>query len=394
MFQNVTIVELANVLAGPSVSMFFAELGARIIKVENLYTQGDVTRSWKLASEPTESDISAYYSSINWGKESIAVNLKSKEGQQLAHKIIAKADMVISSYLPGVSEKLGVDCETLHKINPRLIIGEVNGYGAEEPRPAYDAIIQAEAGFTYMNGNPGEAVKMPVALMDLMAGHQLKEAMLLAYIRFLQTGEGSRVTVSLLESGIASLANQATNWLVGGHIPQPTGSSHPNIVPYGTIFYTSDRKGIVLAVGNDQQFRGLMEVLGREEYDEFKTNSQRVKHRSRLNEWLQETIALWEREDLLEELHQARVPAGAVNTIPEVFQLPQAESLSLYDEETQLSGVRSIASKLPWKHQTNLSPPPRFHQHGKKILEELGYSVEEQKKLAERGVIPSSGVPD
>ncbi|MCB0846341.1 MAG: CoA transferase, partial [Bacteroidetes bacterium] len=173
MFQNVTIVELANVLAGPSVSMFFAELGARIIKVENLHTQGDVTRSWKLASEPTESDISAYYSSINWGKESIAVNLKSQEGKQLVHKIITKADMVISSYLPGVSEKLGVDYETLHKINPRLIIGEVNGYGAEEARPAYDAIIQAEAGFTYMNGNPGEAVKMPVALMDLMAGHQL-----------------------------------------------------------------------------------------------------------------------------------------------------------------------------------------------------------------------------
>ena len=385
MFPNLTIIELASVLAGPSVGMFFAELGARVIKVENLATDGDVTRSWKLPSESKDNDISAYFSSINWGKESIALNLKSEEGQKIVHQLIQKADIVLCSFMPGKAEKLGVDADTLLKENPRLIVAEINGYGRDEARPAYDAIIQAEAGFTFMNGNPDQPVKMAVALMDILAAHQLKEAVLLAYIQLLKTGKGGRVSTSLIESGIASLANQATNWLVANQIPRPKGSDHPNIVPYGTIFYTKDEKPIVLAVGNDKQFQSLCNILNMDLNPEFATNTQRVTNREKVNDLLRNRIRLWDRTPLLQELRYQNIPAGAVNNMPEVFETPQAQNMIL--EQNSLSGVRTIAAKMDDFKPSELNQPPAYNQHGKQILQELGYSEEMILELIQNEVI-------
>ncbi len=359
MFSHLRIIELASVLAGPSVGMFFAELGAEVIKVENLTTKGDVTRSWRLKSEK-DTDITAYFSAVNWGKKSIALDLKKTESQQFIYELAKKSHIVISSFLPGSAQKLGMDADTLLVHNPKLICAEINGYGETVERAAFDAIIQAEAGFTYMNGQGENRYKMPVALMDVLAAHQLKEAILLAYIEFLQTGKGKKVSVSLIESGISSLVNQATNWLVGEQIPQAIGSEHPNIVPYGTIFSTSDNKSLVLAVGNDAQFAALCEILSLENIENFATNPQRVAQRETVNALLSAAIYQWQRADLLEKLLHSKVPAGAVNDLSEVFSTEIAQKLTLNYEG--FLGLRSFVAKGIETKQ-NLISPPHLNEH-------------------------------
>ncbi|MFK7925857.1 MAG: CoA transferase, partial [Bacteroidia bacterium] len=179
-FKDLIVIELASVLAGPSVGMFFAELGARVIKIENPRFGGDVTRSWKLAHEDKADTRSAYFSCINWGKESLSLDLKQEPDRVILHQLLAKADIMLSSFIPGQAERLGIEAESLMKAYPKLILGEINGYGKDNARPAYDAIIQAEAGFMYINGEGEQLYKMPVALMDVLAAHQLKEGLLLA----------------------------------------------------------------------------------------------------------------------------------------------------------------------------------------------------------------------
>ena len=154
MFKNIKVLELASVLAGPSVGQFFAELGAEVIKVENSKTGGDVTRSWKSAGEKTD-DRSAYFCSVNWGKKSIALDLSSPRDKDIVLKLAAISDIVIASYKPGDAEKLGVGYEQLKKLNPSVIYGQVSGYGSTDMRVGYDAVVQAEAGFMFMNGEPG-----------------------------------------------------------------------------------------------------------------------------------------------------------------------------------------------------------------------------------------------
>jgi crotonobetainyl-CoA:carnitine CoA-transferase CaiB-like acyl-CoA transferase len=199
MFENLKVLELASVLAGPGVGQFFAELGATVIKVENPKTSGDVTRGWKVAGEMTD-DRSAYFCAVNWGKQSIAVNLDSTEGQSIVHKLAEQCDVVVASYKPADAEKIRVDYHTLRKFNPSLIYGSITGYGPDQPRVGYDAVIQAESGFMFLNGEPGRtSLKMPVALIDILAGHQLKEGILLAIIRREKTGEGAFIEISLIQ---------------------------------------------------------------------------------------------------------------------------------------------------------------------------------------------------
>ena len=261
MFHELKVLELASVLAGPSVGQFFAELGAEVIKVENIHTGGDVTRTWKVKNEETD-DRSSYFCSVNWGKKSIAVDLNRKEGKAIIYKLVEKSDIVIASYKSGDAEKLGVDYKTLSSLNPHLIYGQISGFGSSNPRVGYDAVIQAEAGFMFLNGEPdGPSLKMPVALMDILAAHHLKEGILLALLRKNQTGKGDFLEVSLLQAAVSSLANQATNWLVAGVTPQKQGSAHPNIAPYGDIFRTLDGHEILLAIGSDRQFNSLCKIL-------------------------------------------------------------------------------------------------------------------------------------
>ncbi len=392
--HGLKVLELASVLAGPSVGMFFAELGASVFKVENVTTQGDVTRKWKLPSESADTDISGYFSCVNWGKESLAVDLCAENGLQLIYELAASCDIVLVSYKPGDAEKLKVDYPTLKHYNESIIYSHITGYGLQNSRAGFDAIIQAESGFTYMNGEShGPPTKMPVALMDVLAAHHLKSAILLALYSREKTGKGQYIEASLFKAGIASLANQATNWLVGKAIPQRMGSDHPNIVPYGTIFKTSDNKEIVLAAGTDKQFRELITLLGRPDLAQnckFEKNHGRVIHKDEINEVLQNLILKFRRDEILELFQQKSIPAGGVFNMKEVFEVPESASMVIrgnYDDGLEIQGVRSIAFNSSFATNT-MSPPPHYGQHSRKILTEvLGYNQEKINELIKEGVV-------
>ncbi|MDW3647770.1 MAG: CaiB/BaiF CoA-transferase family protein [Bacteroidia bacterium] len=387
LFSGIRVIELANVLAGPSVGMFFAELGAELIKVENVRTHGDVTRSWRLPTETKEGDISAYFTSINWGKKSIALDLKKEEGREIVYRLVKNADMVISSYLPGKDKKLGVDPESLLQVKKDLIVGEISGYGPEIQKAAFDAIIQAEAGFIYMNGEKQQTYKMPVALMDVMAGHQLKQGMLLAYIHKLKTGKGSIVHSSLLKSGISALVNQASNYLNIGHMPEPIGSEHPNIVPYGTQYACNDGSKIILAIGNDVQFKRLCNhCLGVAVPESFQRNEQRVAQRAGVHKFLSHLISQKSPITLLEKISEHKIPASRVRNMKEVFEDQLTEDVLLRGEH--FKGVKSMISEgsfLP--SDINLSEPPNLSEHAQEILKDLNYSDQKITELANQQVI-------
>lgn len=363
LLENCKVIELASVLAGPSVGQFLAELGAEVIKIENPATQGDVTRSWQIKNEQVQNGISAYFASVNWGKMSVFWDLRNPQDLHNLYDLVRKSDIVIASYKPGDAEKLKVSYTDLQKINPKIIYGHITGYGNYYDKVGYDAIIQAEAGFMYMNGEPNSPpTKMPVALIDVLAGHQLKQGILLALLQRERTGEGSYVEVSLFDSAISALVNQASNWLNAGHIPQRMGSQHPNIVPYGTIFTTQDQKLITLAVGTDKQFAQLCSILGIPEMAEnenFATNAQRVKNAEKLLPILQEKIAEWQKEKLLDALHKAKIPAGGVNTLPETFALPFSQELLF--ESNGYKGIRQWIGKINGNRGKELQKLPTIH---------------------------------
>ncbi len=242
--SNLKVLELASVLAGPSVGQFFGELGADVIKVENIKTGGDVTGSWLGRGETTdERGISAYLSAVNWGKKSLALNLSSNEGKQVFYRLIQQTDSVIASFKSGDGEKLQGDYNALREINSSIIYGHITGYDVEVKKAGYDAVIQTETGFMFMNGEPGGAhLKIPVALIDILAAHHLKEEILLALLKRTTSGIGEYVHVSLFDAALSSLANQTSNWLVAKNIPTKMGQEHPNIAPYGKSYKAKDGK--------------------------------------------------------------------------------------------------------------------------------------------------------
>lgn len=330
-FNDLKVIELANDLAGPAVGMFFAELGANVIKIENKLSGGDITRQWKLPLEKQQ-NISAYFCSVNWNKQHLFLDLKQEDDRQKVYELVKDADIVISNYKRGDDVKLGMDHSTLSRLNPKLIYGHITGFGEDSDRVAYDLVLQAEAGFMSMNGTKESGpVKMPVALMDVLAAHQMKEALLVGLLERERTGKGGYYTVSLFDAAVASLANQASNWLMAGHVPLPAGSLHPNIAPYGETFTTKDGKLVVLAVGSNSQFIALCQVLNASfcSRAEFATNVMRVKNRTELAELLAPLISEFDRDELLQLLEKNGVPAGAVRDVEEVFTLPPAKRLIL-----------------------------------------------------------------
>jgi len=344
LLKGIKVIELANVLAGPQVGMFLAELGAEVIKIENKKTGGDITRQWKLPAEPQDSLYSAYYCSTNWGKTDHLMDLSDLHDQQQVLQWIGEADIVISNFKSGAAERFGMDAHSLRSTFPHLIYAQLYAFGETDDRLAFDVVLQAETGFLYMTGEPdGPPVKMPVALIDLLAAHQLKEGILLALLHKARTGKGATVKTSLLKAGLASLANQATNWLMAGHIPQRMGSQHPNIAPYGDMFTTQDDKLIVLAAGTDKQFHTLCEILGIPNLAHqaaFATNTQRVAHRAQLIDILQDVIGRLDHDELLSQFHSRGVPAGSVRSMQEVFDIQTAQDMILEEERSGMPTQR------------------------------------------------------
>jgi crotonobetainyl-CoA:carnitine CoA-transferase CaiB-like acyl-CoA transferase len=350
MFKKLKVVELASVLAGPAVGMFFAELGAKVIKVENKKVGGDVTRTWKTSQEDAH-PVSAYFSSVNYAKTYVSLDISDARDYQKLIKLISTADVVISNFKTASAKKLKVDFATLKKINPTLIYAQLNGFN-DANRVAFDVVLQAETGFMYMNGQAdSEPTKMPVALIDVLAAHQLKEGILCALLKREQTKKGSLVECSLEEAAIASLVNQATNYLMNNSVPQRMGSLHPNIAPYGEIVYTKDKKALVLAAGNDKQFQDLCLLLGIEKIalqNKFLHNQNRVENRDELhiilsNAFLKKTI-----KEIYPKLLKHNVPVGAIKNLKEVFETKTAQQMILEEtiEGKKTKRVKTVAFKV------------------------------------------------
>jgi crotonobetainyl-CoA:carnitine CoA-transferase CaiB-like acyl-CoA transferase len=333
MLSHIKVIELASVLAGPDVGMFFAELGAKVIKIENKVNGGDVTRKWKLPNENNQSSISAYFSSVNYNKEYRFLNLKDIADKQEVLNLIKTSDIVIANFKPGDDIKLGMDFESLKEINPKLIYGEINGYGKESKRAAYDVVLQAETGYMSMNGSSSSGpIKMPIALIDVLAAHQLKEGLLLALLNKTTSGKGALVEVSLYDTALASLKNQATNWLMNNFIPQRIGSLHPNIAPYGETFETKDNRFLVLAIGNDKHFKKLLSIIGANHLtndNRFNTNQLRVTNRDALDKELQPIFKANNANHLMNQFLSENIPVGIVNNLKEVFENENAKKLIL-----------------------------------------------------------------
>ncbi|MEM6647705.1 MAG: CaiB/BaiF CoA-transferase family protein [Bacteroidota bacterium] len=377
---GLTVLELANVLAGPSVGQWLAELGATVLKVENLRTDGDVTRRWGPAS-PSDPSRSSYFAHCNWGKQSIAVDLSLPEGRAVVHQLAVQADILLSSYRPGTATRLHVAPDQLLIINPALLVLTFSGYGPENPRAGYDAAIQAEAGFMAMNGEAdGPPLKMPVALMDVLAAHHGKQALLLALMERNQTGRGQHIDIALYDAAVSALANQATNWLMDGRMPRRQGSAHPNIAPYGTTYTTADGHAVMLAVGTDDQFQRLCALLGLDDFardERFATNQRRVTHREVLTAALRSAIAQHHRDGLLEKLTGANIPSSPVRTLDEVFRTPSP--LTLTDAAETLWGLRQAIYAQP---EAPLAAPPRYGEHTACILcDYLGLDEDQIQQL-------------
>jgi crotonobetainyl-CoA:carnitine CoA-transferase CaiB-like acyl-CoA transferase len=345
--KNLKVVELSNVLAGPAVGMFFAELGATVIKVENKTTGGDMTRKWKLPVEDESSNVSAYFASVNYHKEYLQIDFNNLTDNQKVIDLIQIADIVIVNFKKGDDVKFGFDYEKVKELNPAIIYAHITGYGNDVEKTAFDIVLQAETGFMHMNGTISSGpVKMPVALIDILAAHQLKEAILLALIKRQISETGSYVHVSLYETAIASLANQASNYLMTGSIAQPMGTLHPNIAPYGEIIICKDGVRIILAVGSDSQFKSLCTCLALDNVfinEKFATNKNRINNRGELNELLNSKAADEMSAPLSLKLTASKVPHGFIKNMQQVFENETAKKMIL-EEEIEGINTRRVST--------------------------------------------------
>jgi crotonobetainyl-CoA:carnitine CoA-transferase CaiB-like acyl-CoA transferase len=348
-FKDLRVLDLSSVLAGPSVATFFAELGATVIKIENKKTGGDVTRTWRANGESKDTAVSAYWSSINYKKAVHLLDYSNPQERQYVYDLIPSQDVVIMNFKEGDDKKFGLDPASLFLMNSRLIIGEIYGFISNPGRVAYDVVLQAETGFMSINGEKNAApLKMPVAMMDILAAHQLKEAILCALYEREKTGLGALVKCSLEKAGIASLANQASNYLMTGKVPVAQGSLHPNIAPYGEVMRCKDGGSIVLAIGSDRQFESLVKVMQLESLasdNRFQENTARVKNREELFILLSEAFSRCETSELMRIFESENIPAGKVKTLDEVLDSPLGKSMTLEEivENTITKRLSSVA---------------------------------------------------
>jgi crotonobetainyl-CoA:carnitine CoA-transferase CaiB-like acyl-CoA transferase len=344
-FKDITVVELSSVLAGPSAGMFFAELGAEVIKIEP--PQGDVTRTWRLKNEDSNKKDSAYYNSINYGKKSLFLDLRSDEAIEQIHDLIKNADIITANFKQGSAEKYRLDYQSLIDINPQLIYAQLYGFNANSKRLAYDVVMQAETGFLSMTGtDQNEICKIPVALIDLIAGHHMKEAILIALLKKERFKKGSYIELSLLGSGLSSLANQASNYLNEAFIPKPMGTLHPNIAPYGEICETADQEKLILAIGSDLHFERLLKVLDLNSYlNQFSDNQKRLELRTELHSILRRSFAKFKFDEICQLLILNSVPFGHIKNLAQAMSLASEEGLILSDSSSK---SRTI-SMLPFK---------------------------------------------
>lgn len=348
--EGIRVVELARVLAGPWCGQLLADLGADVIKVERPGA-GDDTRHWGppfISGDDGENLGAAYYHSTNRGKTGVAIDIATAKGQAEVRALIADADVVIENYKVGGLAKYGLDPTTLRADFPELVVCSITGFGQTGPyahRAGYDFIVQAMSGFMSLTGEPdGAPQKAGIAYADIFTGMYATVAILAALRRRDVAGGGAHVDMALLDSQVAVLANQAANYLASGVAPKRMGNAHVNVVPY-QVFATADGQ-LVVAVGNDGQYRKLCAILGAPEWADdvrFATNAARLANRAVLIPLLAVKIAAWDAQSLSLALEAEGVPAGPINDLATVFADPQvvARGMRFRPDGAFIDGVAS-----------------------------------------------------
>ncbi|ANN72879.1 CaiB/BaiF CoA transferase family protein [Bordetella bronchialis] len=401
--SNIKVLDLSRVLAGPWASQILADLGADVIKVERP-GRGDDTRSWgpPFLKDQAGQDSAdgAYFIATNRGKRSITLDLQTPEGQDLVKDLCRDADVVLENYKVGTLARLGLDYAALSRINPRLVYCSVTGFGQTGPRaaePAYDFLIQAMGGLMSVTGERddkpgGGPQKVGVPIVDLSTGVYAALGIVAALLRRTQTGQGEYVDVAMLDVQVGLLANQAMNFLLGKRVPRRTGTAHPNIQPQRT-FACADGD-IVVVAGNDAQFAALCGVIGNPALardERYATNGQRVKNQASLDPVLDAAFAGQPRAYWLEALKKAGVPAGSINSVPEVFDDPQVVHRAMLRQlpHPVAGTVPQVMNPLRFGGAALRvdRAPPLLGQHTEEILSEMGLDAARIRSLRERNVI-------
>ena len=389
--QNIRVLDLSRVLAGPYCTMVLGDLGAEVIKVEP--PEGDETRGW---GPPFAEGESAYYLCVNRNKRGMVVNLKTEEGREVLQQLAMQSDVLVENFRPGTLKKFGLDFETLHELNPRLIYCSISGFGQTgslKDMPGYDFMIQAMGGIMSITGEPeGEPMKVGVAVADLFAGQNAVISILAALQARMFTGEGQFIDIALFDSELGWLANVASNFLVSGKNPKRYGNAHANIVPYQSF---QARDGwFVVAVGNDKQFESFCRVIGKPEFstdERFSTNSARVQNREVLIPLLKPIFMEKTVNDWL-ALIGDQFPCGPINTFEQVFSMPHVKEreMLVQMEHPTIGALPLVGSplKMGGTPVSYRLPPPLMGQHTKDILKEvLAYSDEKVTELMKDGCI-------
>ncbi|HVD90924.1 MAG TPA: CoA transferase [Vicinamibacterales bacterium] len=387
--DGLVVLDFSRVLAGPYCTMQLADLGARVIKIEQP-GRGDDTRAW---GPPFVGGESAYFLSVNRNKESLALDLKHARARPILDALLSRADVLVENFRPGTMERLGLAYDLVAARHPRVVYCSISGFGQTGPRraePGYDAMMQAEGGLMSITGEAGgPPFRLGVAIGDIATGMFAVQGILAALIARGRTGRGQRVDIAMLDAVTALLTYQASSAFATGTTPQRMGNRHPSIAPYDT-FSASDGD-FVLSVGNDDQFRRLADVLKRPALasdPRFLTNADRVRNYDALRAEIAGLLATWQRSDLLSALTGAGVPVGAVRTVTEALADPQlaAREMVVPLEHATAGPIRVLGTPLKLSDTPAVvrTPPPTLGQHTRSILKgDVGLSDDEIQTLAD-----------
>lgn len=385
---GITVIDLTRILSGPYCTMILADLGAEVIKVES--PKGDDTRQW---GPPFVKNESAYFLSVNRNKKSIVLNLKSAKGRDVFLKLVEKADVVVENFRPGTLERLGIGYHVLKKVNSRIILASISGFGQTGPyakKPGYDVLAQGMSGFMSVTGEPDRPpVKGGYSLADVGAGMWAVIGILAALRERDISGEGQWVDASLLDTMISWQTYLAGNYFATGKNPKPLGGQHPNIVPY-QVFRACDGY-FILAVGNDQLWNRFVKAMGKKVLEDarFSSNPQRVENRDTLIPILQKMFEEKTVKEWVSLFEAHGIPAGPVNRFSDILadRHVQEREMVIKQEHPQLGPIQMLGSPIKFSRSQAVYKyhPPQLGEHTREILSRFGYSLGEIEHLLESG---------